>query len=93
MKELFVSYSYIGKSDGVIYQGFSNATFGSEINMYDDLTFIELITVLCDKSCLKHYGFDTCTTTVLFFYENAKANSNDLRPGFDDVASESDKQV
>ena len=26
-------------------------------------------------------------------HENAKTNSNDLRPGFDDVASESDKQV
>lgn len=26
-------------------------------------------------------------------HENAKTNSNDLRPGFDNVANESDKQV
>ena len=78
MKELFVSYSYIGKSDGVIYQGFSNTILGSEVDMYEDLTFIESITALCEESCLKEYDFDTCTATVLFFHENAEEdNSNE----------------
>lgn len=77
MNKLFVSYSYVGKSDNVIYQGFSNTILGSEINTYEDLTFLESITELCQESCFKELGFDTCTVTVLFFHENVKEANDD----------------
>ena len=68
-KQLFVSFSYEGNNEGTIYRGFSNDIFGSEVNMYESLTFLESITELCRESCFKNFGFDGCIVTVLFFKE------------------------
>jgi len=67
MSQLFISYSYTAKQDGVFYQGFDNMVGHKLIFPPSCPEHVEALHGETDKHCKQKYGFDTAATTILFW--------------------------
>lgn len=69
MNQLFISYSYTGKQDNQIYQGFGNMIADKGVFPPLDINHIENLHKLTKKDCIDKLGMESATTIVLFWKE------------------------
>lgn len=68
MAQLFISYSYTAKTGQQIYEGFSNMIQGPHVfGEPSEVEHVEALHEITASHCKDEHGFDTATTTVLFW--------------------------